>query len=245
MTVITESQFSYGDYHFTVKIDSANLVAYQQRDVYVRQGDEDKFIASFYFDDISESLIRAFCERYAQDSTFQAETFARKTAHALRNDLFLRNCANPYFQDNPVLEKIGSMVQAYQFFDTHTPGIIRHPDYQRIYQEDMAFQPQSAQFDPEIADIVVTFDQIEGVQTLASCQGVSGTVRYQNTDVLTVAPHARYAYIWFAEMPEKLKTSLQKTPYYRETVYPMLQSRGDNAVFLEEVTLFLKGLLDG
>ena len=132
------------------------------------------------------------------------------------------------------------MAKAYQFFDTHALRIIRHSDYQRIYQQDMVFQPQSHQFDPNIAEIVSDFNQIDGVRTLASCQGVSGMVPYQNYEILTLSPHARYAYIWFVDMPDSIKSSLQKMPYYREHIYPVLQSTGDNASFLRDIRAWLQ-----
>lgn len=238
------ASFTYGDYDFQVQINPANVTARMQRDVFYKSDDSDyQFLRSFYFDDIKPEIIRAFCECFAEDDTYRDLSLGRKTDWAQYNDLFLRNCFNPHFQANPFLENIGSLVGAYQFFKENAGTIIALPDYQGIYQHDSAIIPDSHQADAGIVDIVSAFNQIKGIKTLASCQGVSSTVSYQNHQILTLSPHARYAFIWFSEITPSIALSLRKTPFifaiYTENVYPTVQSTGDNRAFLAEISDWL------
>lgn len=239
------ASFTYGDYHFQVRMNPANVVARMQRDVFYKsEGSDYHFLRSFYFDDILPEIIRAFCEYFAKDDTYRDLSLSRKTDWARCNDLFLRNCFNPFFQVNPFLENIGSLIGAYQFFKENAGTIIELPDYQGIYQHDSAIRPDSHQADTGIVDIISAFNQIEGIKTLASCQGVSDTVSYQNYEILTLSPHARFAFVWFSEIPLSIALSLRKAPFistiYTENVYPTLQSTGDNRAFLSEISDYLQ-----
>lgn len=243
MQIVTS--LTYGIYEFQVGINPANVAALMQGDVFYKSGDSAyQFLRSFYFDDIMPGTIRAFCLRFAEDSNYREASLARNTDWAQCNDLFLRNCFNPDFQANPFLENIGSLVGAYQFFKSNANVIITHPDYQTIYQYDSSIMPDSHQADAGIANIVFAFNQIEGVRTLASCQGVSGVVSYQNYEIMTLSPHARYAYIWFRDLSPSIKINLQQMPFsstvYTENVYPTLQSTGDNPAFLAEICEWLR-----
>jgi len=237
--------FTIGNYDFQVQINFGNVAALMQRDVFYKTGAYDyQFLRSFYFDDIIQAKIGAFCKHFAEDDTYRELSLARQADWAQYNDLFLRNCFNPYFQSNPVLENIGSLVAAYEFFKEHTATIIARADYQRLYQHDLAIVPDAHIPDPELADIITAFNQIEGVRTLASCQGVSGTVSYQKHNILTLAPHARYAYIWFTRITPAMAIKLEQMPFvnaiFIDNVYPTLQSTGDNAAFLGEIRAWLR-----
>ncbi len=242
MTVL--ASFTIGEFDFQIQVNPANVAALMQRDVLYKTKHSDyQFLRSFYFDDIAQQKIDEFCTRFAEDETCRNLSLARKTDWAQCNDLFLRNCFNPYFQENPVLEQSGSLVAAYQFFKEHTATIIARDEYQRLYQRDSAIIPDAYLPDPEITDIVSEFNQIDGVTTLASCQGVSGTVSYQNYEILTVSPHARYAYLWFAKITPAVANNLKQAPFkhaiFTDNVYPALQSTGDNSAFLAEVRAYL------
>ncbi|MGJ3240177.1 MAG: hypothetical protein ACFE0Q_15830 [Anaerolineae bacterium] len=247
--MLSDHTLTIGAYQFSIRTHSANVASRMQRDIFYRVTDADKwrFVRSVYFDDIVPAVIQAFCEHFADDAEYRRASLHRTTDWARCNDLFLRNCFNPYFQPNPVLTALGSLVRAYYFFQEHTPAIMALPDYQRFTQQDNAMVPHPHQPDPAIVDLIRACNQLDGVRTLASCQGVSGTVRYAGYDLLTLSPHARYAYIWFAHLSPMLEQPLQRTTFsatiYDDTIYPVLQSRGDNRASIAEMTTFIASVL--
>lgn len=240
--MIVERNLHFGVYEFEVIINPANVAARMQRDVFYKtERTDEMFVRSFFFDEIVPEKITQFCEQFALDADFRSASIQRIADWAIKNDLFLRNCFNPYFQPNPFLEQIGSLVRAYTFFQNHAIEIINQPDYQRIYQQDSALDPLPHQPDPAIADVVRSFNQIEGVATLASCQGVSASVSYQNHDIMTLSPHARFAYVWFATIPTEIELEIRKLSFqhtiYNNEIYPMLVSTGDNSAYIDEIRL--------
>lgn len=237
MVSYTESIIPIDDYLFRVTVNSANVLAYMQRDLFYSVGTSQAvFLRSFFFDDIQASIIQEFCQQFAHDTHFRDTSLNRSADWAQVNDLFLRNCFNPYYQANPFLEQIGSPMRAYTFFLEHTSSILALPSYQEISQQDNAIIPQAHQPDPRIANSIRLLNQLEGVKTLASCQGVSHVVRYQNYEMMTLSPHARFAYVWFSKLPSYLVNQIDN-PHIKiiETVYPAMQSTGDNQAFLKSL----------
>lgn len=248
MSAIVERKLIISDYEFDILINPANVVAQMQRDVFYKtQGMDVSFVRSFFFDDIVPEKVNQFCEQFALDKPTRIASLQRTSDWAITNDLFLRNCFNPYFQPNSFLEQVRSLVNAYTFFKKYAVEIVHLPQYEQIYQGDNAIQPHPHQPDPAIADIVSTFNLIESVATLSSCQGVSSTVSYKNYDILTLSPHARFAYLWFSSMPTEIASEIRHMTLhhtiYRDDIYPMLVSTGDNSAFLDELTLLVQKLM--
>ncbi|MGB7340153.1 MAG: hypothetical protein WBC91_14750 [Phototrophicaceae bacterium] len=240
MPAHTETIITIDDYVFRIMVNPANVLAQMQRDVFYSVGtSEAVFLRSFFLDDIQHAIILAFCQQFVQDASFRQASLDRTAGWAVSNDLFLRNCFNPYYQSNPCLEQIGSLVRAYTFFIEHTPHITALPQYQQIAQHDNAHVPHPQKPDPQIADIVSAFNQIQGVKTLASCQGVSDTVHYQGYDLMTLSHHARFAYIWFTAISKDIMDSIKSlnNPHIaiNDDIYPTLQSTGDNSAFLNDL----------
>lgn len=246
MTSGVVATFSIGAYEFEVRFNTANVTGAMQRDIfYKRKQTEWAFLRSFFFDETQLSIIQSFCERIAEELDYEKSSLERTTDWATCNDFFLRNCFNPYFQPNPVLEKLGSMVRAYYFFKEHTLSIMAHPDYQKIYEADSAIIPDATQPDPKILLIITALNHLDRVRTLASCQGVSGIVRFQDLDILTLSSHARYAYIWFAELSPYYHNTFRQyaatepAVMYTEDIYPTLRATGDNPAFLSAMQKFI------
>lgn len=216
----------------------ANPLAYMQRDVFFKLSDNNaqwQFVRSFFLDDAQNiALIQKFCERLAHDPNYRAAALRRDTPWAKRNDLFLRNCFNPYFQPNPCLRQLGGIVSAYRYFTENTDAILIHPDYQRIHAHDTATVSQPQQPDPYIAPIVTALNSLPNTKTLASCQGVSGTLDIEGINIMTLSTHARYAYIWFVDLPAALARRLYVHPAitYETLPHPTLRATDDNAAFL-------------
>lgn len=159
----------------------------------VERYDETRFLRSFYFDEVNESHIRNFCRKYATVPAYRAEVDAGTTPWARRNALFVRNLlAMP-----PTTELAAERL--WGWLCDHAEAILALPDYARLQQCDTAFDPQmSREYDPEIRAAVAAWNQVSGVETRWSCQGVSDVVTYHGHQVFAVTPHVAHAYIEFA-----------------------------------------------
>ncbi|MEL6404129.1 MAG: hypothetical protein AAFR81_07180 [Chloroflexota bacterium] len=246
MRVLDHETFHIADTHFRLQTHPHNPLGRMQRDLFFRVADSDlrewQFLRSFYFDEAQNPAhMHAFCECIATDTEYLSASLKRSTRWAIRDDLFLRNCFNSYFQPNPFLAQQGSLMRAFSFFDEHVDAIITHPDYARIQAHDTASAPHPHQPDLAIAPIVSMLNERENVATLASCQGVSGTVHYEGYNIMTISSHARFAYIWFAHLPDSLAVQLSSHPAitYENTPHITLRATDNNADFLSALYQFL------
>ncbi len=240
-----ERTFRYDPFRLQIAYDSGNEIGLEQRDIHwsEKQSDgkwtEPKFLRSFYFDDVRLNYMQNFCKKFAENSAYRSVCLAGTTDWSVRDALFRRNLGWEYFQERMVIEMLGDEEKTYQFFKKHWQAIVRLPEYQRIQQLDTQFIPSPTILDPEIAPVVYEFNQIPGVKTRFSCQGVSGTVEYEGLDILVVSPHARLGFIWFEALDpanehrlKNLALSTSSTTYieFRKS----LQSTGDNITFRRE-----------
>ncbi|MEO1166831.1 MAG: hypothetical protein AAFV98_23835, partial [Chloroflexota bacterium] len=124
MRVVDQEAFQIADTHFRLQTHPHNPLGRMQRDLFFRVADSNlrewQFLRSFYFDEAQNTAhIYAFCERIATDTAHLSASLKRETRWAIRDDLFLRNGFNPYFQPNPLLAQQGSLMQAFSFFNEH------------------------------------------------------------------------------------------------------------------------------
>jgi hypothetical protein len=205
-----EKTFRYDTFSFQVAFDSGNETGFEQRDIYWREGkSEERWVRSFYFDDVVEQHMRAFCKRFAEDQAYRQASIARTTDWAVRDRLFRRNSAPEFWQKSLLVDQLGSVTKVYLFFKKHWKVITSTDDYQSLMQLDSAFQPSRGELDPEIRDAVNLFNEIEGVKTKFSCQGVSRLFEYEGLSILADTPHARLAYISFDSCPASIEHLLQ------------------------------------
>ena len=251
-----ETKLSFPPYRFHVTFDSGAEVGLDQRDVEWRERDqfghwsEPRWVRAFYFEDCDQQHIRNFCKKFAQDEDYRTTCLDGATDWAQRDDLFLRNITPSIsWQESAVIQTLGGPQQAYAFFKQHWKAIITQPTYQQILAADSAFQPSSTILDPEIQAAVQLFNTIPGVRTKFSCQGVSGTVRYANLEILVVTPHERFGYIWFDTIPSLIEQQLihyltvWSGAYYQPSM-KLLVSSGDNHVFRETAYQLAQQLLE-
>jgi len=237
-----ETTLSFPPYRFHVTFDSGAEVSLHQRCIEWSEQDqyghwsEPHWVRSFYFEDCDPRYIRNFCKKFAQDQAYRSACLRGTTDWSQRDRLFVRNIAPSLRQASGVICTLGDPQQAYAFFKQHWKAIITHPTYQQILAIDSAFQPSSTILDPEIQAAVQLFNTIPGVRTKFSCQGVSGTVRYANLDILVVTPHERVGYIWFDTISPMIEQQLihslttSSGAHYQQTV-KQLVSTGNNRVF--------------
>ena len=238
-----ETKLSFPPYRFQVTFDSGAEVGLDQRDIEWSEQDqfgrwsEPRWVRAFYFEDCDRQHIRNFCKKFAQDQAYRAACLDDTTDWAQRDDLFRRNIApSLLWHESAVIRTLGDPEQAYAFFKQHWKAIITQPAYQQILAADSTFEPSITILDPEIQAVVQLFNTIPGVRTKFSCQGVSGTVRYANLDILVVTPHERFGYIWFDTIPPLIEQQLihyltGSTDARYEPSMKLLVSSGDNHVF--------------
>lgn len=206
-----ERKYRYGAFVFEVGFDSGNEASLDQRDIYWSEPPgESRRVRSFYFEDVNEPYMRNFCKRFAEDENYRKACLEQKTDWAIRDRLFRRNIGPEHRQDSLVERAFdGDVPAVYNFFKKHWKTIVELEEYQRIHQIDNAFQPSRYELDPGIREAVESFNQIPGVQTLFSCQGVTKTILYENLDILVDSPHGHFAYIRFETVPEAIESVLQ------------------------------------
>ncbi len=224
-----------------------------------RQFGDDRFLRDFYFEETNPKYIRNFCHKFATSEPYRQQVLARETAWAKRNALFLRNMFT-------VLEQLPRTVGSreedeqklrdfFHWIGTYYETILALPEYQRLQQLDNAFKADAKVLDPLIRLPVELLNQIPGVTTQYSCQGVSGKVQFQGRALLAVSEHEEFAYVSFAalEQPAKgiIEALLPAFPAVTNVPLPfnfalrsMLRSTGDNLRFRAELVALAQCALD-
>ena len=210
---------------------------------------EEYFLRDFYFEEANYPHIRNFCRKFALDEAYRQQVLTGETRWAKRNALFMRNLLAQIGEDALLSNEQGFAYRAREFFrwvDAHVEQIQALPEYQRLEEEDSAFQPSACELDPLIRQAVEALNRIPGVTTQFSCQGVSGKVRFEGREFLVVSPHQEYAYVSFTELPWPAKDAISdllplfpsitnaRIPY-NFVLRSLLRSTGDNLRFRREL----------
>ncbi len=210
---------------------------------------EEILLRDFYFEEANHAHIRNFCRKFALDEAYRQQVLTRETRWARRNELFARNLLSVVGEDTLLSNGGDDDRQARDFFrwvDAHAEEILALPEYQRLKEEDSAFQPSAGEPDPLILPAVEALNHIPGVTTQFSCQGVSGKVRLQGRELLVVSPHEKYAYVSFSELGQPARDAiaalLPSFPSVTSALIPcnfasgpVLRSTGGNLRFREEL----------
>jgi hypothetical protein len=210
---------------------------------------EEYFLRDFYFEEANYPHIRNFCRKFALDEAYRQQVLAGQTRWAKRNALFVRNLLAQIGEDALLSNERDFAPRAREVFrwvDAHVEQIQTLPEYQRLEEEDCAFQPSAGGLDPLIRQAVEALNRIPGVTTQFSCQGVSGKVRFEGRELLVVSPHQEYAYVSFSELQwpanDAISALLPLFPSitnaripYNFVLRSLLRSTGDNLRFRKEV----------
>jgi hypothetical protein len=247
MTVYgVERQYRYGAFLFQIAYDSGNEVGLEQRDIHWSEGHGDpRWVRSFYLEDVNDHHIRVFCKRFAEDEAYRQNCLEQKTDWATRDRLFRRNIAPEFSQKSLLVEQVGGVPEAYDFFKKHWKSIVALEEYQRIQRIDTAFEPSRHELDPEIRGAVECFNEIPGVKTRFSCQGVTQMLIYENLNILVDSPHARLAYISFETLPSSIESVLHTDSPSIAQYKPLsktLESTGDNLQFRQSTLNLARSL---
>jgi hypothetical protein len=210
---------------------------------------EDLFLRDFYFEEANGPHIRNFCRKFALDEGYRQQVLAGETRWARRNQLFVRNRLAVVGENALLSHGADYDRRARDFFrwlDAHVEEILALPEYQRLKEEDSAFEPSAGELDPLIRPEVEALNRIPEVSTRFSCQGVSGKVRFQGRELLAVSPHEEYAYVSFSQLGPRARDAiaalLPSFPAVTNARIPcnfalgsVLRSTGDNLRFRQEL----------
>jgi hypothetical protein len=228
-----------------VAYDSGGSCGLEDRTIWYRQRigtgwSKAAYLRSYYFEDVNQPAMRNFCQKFATNQQYREVCLAEETDWAVRNTLFERNNAALVGIPASIAKahrEIGDAHQTWIYIKRHWQAIIADPEYQRIAACDGSFTPSRDELDPEIQPAVAAFNQIAGVETQFSCQGVTATVAYNGYDILVVSPHQRFADIHFKCLPTDIAEQLQRMASQRGLASLhglILYSTGDNPAFRME-----------
>lgn len=221
---------------------------------------ESRHLRDFYFEEANDYHIHNFCRKFAFESDYRQAVLEGHAPWIARNELFARNLP-AQTRDLPSInltraQQMANDQQVRNFFkwiDAHAQKIIALPEYQRLEALDNAFNPNASELDPYIKPAVELLNQIPGVVTRFSCQGVSGKVHFEGYDLLAVSHHQEYASISFQTLESQAYKRLTKLlPEFPAvslvgggnfTVWE-LRSTGDNLRFRKEVVALAKRALE-
>ncbi len=220
--------------------------------------EEGHFLRNFYFDEANERYIDNFCRKFALNPAYRQEVLSGRARWMKRNALFCRNILHVLGNESSHCNKEtydSSLRQFFKWIDKHIEDILALPEYQHLKEIDSAFDPNQNELDPLIWPAVELLNQIPGVTTRFSCQGVSGTVQFQGLDLLVVSPHEEYAYVSFATLEQSARDAIMALlPAFpgisahlaTPTVFhaPLLRSTGHNLRFREELVALARRVLD-
>jgi len=220
---------------------------------------DDHFLRDFYFEETNPKYIRNFCHKFALSEPYRQQVLARETPWAKRNALFVRNVF-AVWEELPGTtssreEDEQKLSDFFHWIDAHYEAILALPEYQQLQQLDTAFKPNARVLDPFIQPAVELLNQIPGVTTQYSCQGVSGKVHFQGRTLLAVSEHEEFAYVSFAELEQPAKyiieallpafPSVTDVPLPFNFALPSLwRSTGDNLRFRVELVELAQRVLD-
>jgi hypothetical protein len=218
---------------------------------------EEFSLRDFYFEEANFPHIRNFCRKFALDEAYRKPVLAGETRWAKRNALFVRNLLMVVGEDALLSNERDYACRAREFFrwvDAHVEEILALPEYQRLEEEDSAFQPSVGELDPLIRHAVEALNRIPGVSTQFSCQGVSGKVRFGGRELLVVSPHEEFAYVSFSELrwpandaisallPLFPSITIARIPH-NFVLRSLLRSTGDNLRFRTELVALAERVL--
>jgi hypothetical protein len=206
-------------------------------------------LRDFYFEEANGQHICTFCREFALDEAYRQRALVRETRWAKRNALFVRNLLVAVGEDvllSSAWDYDRTSRDFFHWVDAHVEEILALVDYQYLKEVDGTFQPRASELDPFIRPAVEALNWIPGVTTQFSCQGVSGKVRFQGRELLTVSPHEEYAYVSFAELVgparDAIAALLPLFPSITDArvpcnfaLKPILSSTGDNLCFRTEL----------
>ncbi|GAC1499418.1 MAG: hypothetical protein NVS2B12_05880 [Ktedonobacteraceae bacterium] len=244
----------HGDYKFVAELDMGAEVGANQVTLWFSEKEQQnfgtlRFLRTFYFEEANYDNIHTFCHEFATCEDYRSEILAGARHWTRRNALFVRNLYAVLGERVLLASDTSFERKAREFFrwvDMHTEEIIALPAYKRLQSLDSAFQPTATRLDPLILPAVALLNQVPGVVTRYSCQGVSGKIRLEGYELMAVSPHVEYAYVSFERLSyfahDAIVSLLPSFPHITTARIPcnfslelLLRSTGNNNLFRAEL----------
>ena len=232
MRAILET-YTIGEYVFTVEYASGNEAG-AEIGVWIEHNAEVILSRSFLFVTHTKH-IRAFARKFVNDQAYRQQCLAGTVHWARVEQWFTRN-SNAYYPQlcpirgasNPLQLKLMRAQEdraeqlfkhLYKLIDTH----VMHWESTPAYKEHVRLEatmpaPAPATIDSEIAAVVQGFNQLPGIVTQFSCQGLRRGIdvaEWEYGPIWFPGRHESLAYVHFAHLPADLKQSLDE--YVRDS----------------------------
>jgi len=147
------------------------------------------------------------------------------------------------------------LCELFTWIDRHIDEIRALPEYQYLKEIDSLSEMHGSRPDSLIQPAIELLNQVPGIATESSCQGVSGKVCFQGRELLVISPHMEYAYVTFNQLEQRAHdtliaqlpafpgiTAIQQTS--SQLPISELRSTGDNLLFREELVELARRVLD-
>jgi hypothetical protein len=221
--------------------------------------EEDHFLRAFYFDEANERYIANFCRKFALDPAYRQEVLSGKARWVERNELFYRNLTAMIVVKTPTLSGKQTyddhLRELFKWIDRHIAEIRVLPEYQHLKEIDSLSEMHGWRPDPLIQAAIELLNQVSGIVTGSSCQGVSGKVCFEGRELLVISPHMEYAYVSFSQLEQAAHDLLiELLPAFpgitamkqaaSHLLISELRSTGDNFRFREELVELARRMLD-
>jgi hypothetical protein len=173
----------------------------------VQHAEDNRFLRSFYFDEVNDRYIHHFCRKYAIDPAYRADVENGVVLWVERNALFLKNLESRAFRETlgelPPNDRGVAVLEALfeeQFFRwlcQHAKSILADPEYQRLKQRDQVSDAacRNGVVDPGMREVVAAWNTVPGVVVSSSCQGAGGVLSYGGKMLLVPSAHDECATI--------------------------------------------------
>ncbi|HTI13610.1 MAG TPA: hypothetical protein VL461_03435 [Dictyobacter sp.] len=215
-----------------------------------------QFLRSFYFEEANYDNIKTFCYEFATVPIYREEIMKGERRWCKRNALFTRNllpiCGRYLrLKQSERYERNARLL--FHWLDKQCENILALPQYQRLLEIDSMFLPDAHHIDALIRPAIELLNQVPGLVTHFSCQGVSGKITYDEYELLTCSPHDEYAYVTIERLSYYLHDllisllsnfpaiTIAALPYYGPDGC-ILRSTGNNILFREQLMTLAQSL---
>lgn len=210
--------FKIQPYRFVIEFDTGADVG-GENSVYIYGPDSEEEALTrrtFYFNTASDSHIRSFAKKFANDAEYRQACisgtvrWARLERWFYKNNLaYWQKWMNESLPDDDIYQRCQRL---YKLLDKRLEDLEALPAYKEHLQiENEAPAPSMAQLDSEIAEAVRLFNRIPGVATSYSCQGIRRGARlneWQHGLIWFPGHHMPLAHIAFSALPPSLAKQL-------------------------------------
>ena len=220
-------KFKMSPYLFTLEYDSGGGVG-GEITVYVNLiGSQDSILHRTFYFNKNEKHIRSFARKFVNDPAYRQECLAQTVHWAHSGRWYAQNDHIYYDQFQTIKvahtkeehrrmeaqfqQTQARLEQLYRIIDTQVEKFEDTKEYQEHLVIEQSFTPSIAVLDHEIAGIIQLLNQLPGVVTQFSCQGIRRGIQVEEWKYGPIwfpGNHQPLAYVSFDQIPPVLENKL-------------------------------------